>query len=344
MVRYIDLFAGAGGWDAGIKPLGWTCLGMYEMNPSACKTLRFNYPNTPVYEVDLSQHLHLSFPQVDVVIGSPPCQGFSNEGKKRKDDLRNNLVGSYLEIITRIQPKVWVFENVPGFMRLYKGHFYREFVKKVEQMGYHLTSGILDASEYGVPQKRKRFIGIACKDKSPSLPVGTFNHSLKRSLWDAISDLPKVGPGEKIGVFDYFNPPQSAYQTLMRAQSSKIFNHTTQNHSQRVLEKIKCVPIGGNMQSIVGEFKENKKHYAGGYRRAKKEDPSYTAYWTRGMTSIHPEQHRFLSPRECARIQSFPDQVVFQGTTIQHYTQICNAVPPLLAQALCQSIQEELLS
>ena len=98
------------------------------------------------------------------------------------------------------------------------------------------------------------------------------------------------------------------------------------------------------IKSNLIEFKENKKHYAGGYRRAKKEDPSYTAYWTRGMTSIHPEQHRFLSPRECARIQSFPDQVVFQGTTIQHYTQICNAVPPLLAQALCQSIQKELLS
>ena len=96
------------------------------------------------------------------------------------------------------------------------------------------------------------------------------------------------------------------------------------------------------MSSLVGSFEENRVHYEGGYRRALKDRPSYTAYWTRGMTSIHPVQDRFLSPRECARIQSFPDRFIFKGATIENYTQICNAVPPLLAQAVGTQIERHL--
>src|SRR4029077_11968268 len=120
-----------------------------------------------------------------------------------------------------------------------------------------------------------------------------------------------------------------------------VHNHTAQNHSERVLQKIRAVPVGGDMRSITPTFEENRTHYCGGYRRATKEEPSYTAYWTRGMTSIHPEQDRFLTPRECARIQSFPDTFVFHGSTIENYTQVCNAVPPLLAEAIAQNIADQ---
>ena len=338
-IKYIDLFAGAGGWDAGIRDLGWGCLGMYEWNKSACETLRYNH-NSPVYEVDLSRYQEIDFPQVDVVIGSPPCQGFSNEGKS------NSLVWDFLQIVECLQPQAWIFENVPGFKRLYKGEYHRELIKRVAKMGYTLTSNILDASDYGVPQKRKRFIALGYKDQTPTLPKAMFGEidrdlRPKRTLWEAISDLPVVPHGEKIGIFGYPSDPLNDYQRLLRKYAHQVTNHTTQNHSPRVLEKIKRVPMGGNMSDIVGTFEENKKHYEGGYRRAKKSEPSFTAYWTRGMTSIHPELHRFLSPRECARIQSFPDDIIFQGTTIQHYTQICNAVPPLLAYTLCDHIQSE---
>ena len=346
MITYIDLFAGAGGWEAGIKPLGWKCLGLYEWNEAACKTLEHNFSGE-VHCVDLSKHDEINFPKVNVVIGSPPCQGFSNEGKKIKNDVRNSLVWSFIEIVKKINPDVWIFENVPGFKRLYNGEYFHELEKKLQELDYKWSWSILNASDYGVPQNRKRFVAIGSKVKQPLMPqikysdsANLFQSKRKISFWESISDLPIVSHGERNGEFEYSHKTTCEYQKLMRLDSNKVFNHTTQNHSERVLEKIRKVPVGGNMSHIVGNFDENKKHYEGGYRRAIKNTPSYTAYWTRGMTSIHPELDRFLSPRECARIQSFPDSVIFKGSTIQNYTQICNAVPPLLSKAICESVVE----
>ncbi len=346
MIKYIDLFAGAGGWEAGLSDLGWDCKGLYEWNEAACKTLDFNFSGK-VNCVDLYDYKNIKFPKVDVVIGSPPCQGFSNEGKKIKNDTRNSLVWSFVEIIRKVDPDVWVFENVPGFKRLYNGEYFKQLEIKLNKLDYYWSWFILDSSDYGVPQYRKRFVAIGSKRKKPPIPTienfdtpNLFGQKPKVSFWDAISDLPKVSHGERIGKFRYTRKVRNEYQELMRKDSETVYNHTTQNHSERVLEKIRSVPVGGNMKNIVGNFSENKQHYEGGYRRAKKDVPSYTAYWTRGMTSIHPELDRFLSPRECARIQSFSDKVIFQGSTIQNYTQICNAVPPLLSKAVCKSIIE----
>jgi DNA (cytosine-5)-methyltransferase 1 len=345
---YIDLFGGAGGWSVGLSWAGWTNCGLYEINSTACATARANF-SFPVNQVDLTEHSGIDFPNVDVVVGSPPCQGFSNEGYKNKEDIRNNLVSTYLEIIERIRPRYFVFENVPGFQRLYKGHFYDQFVEIVEHLGYSLTAGILNFSSYGVPQNRKRFVALGSlgdplsfPDQTHSNEGGLFPKLPLVNLWDAISDLPYVEHGERGGIFEYDGTPSSPYQVLMREASDGVYNHTTQTHSKRVLDKISAVPIGGNMKSIVGKYSENNTHYEGGYRRAVKDRPSYTAYWTRGMTSIHPNIDRFLSPRECARIQSFPDSFVFKGNTIEHYTQICNAVSPLFAKSLGESVAKSL--
>jgi len=156
--------------------------------------------------------------------------------------------------------------------------------------------------------------------------------------------LPVPRLGDRVGRYSYDQPASVAYQSWARENSEEVLNHTAQNHSERVLEKIRAVPVGSDMTPIVRMFPENRVHYCGGYRRASKTRPSFTAYWTRGMTSIHPEQDRFLSPRECARIQSFPDRFVFRGSTIENYTQVCNAVPPLLSRAIALSLQEQLAS
>lgn len=347
-LSFIDLFAGAGGWSVGFELAGYHHAQMYDFNKSACITAESNFGKI-VQCVDLSKHEEIIFPNIDVLVGSPPCQGFSNEGKKDPDDPRNSLVWAYLDIIDRVNPYFWVFENVPGFKRSYKGRYFVELTKRLEASGYKWRDYILDAADYGVPQHRKRFVILACKDFAPLAPVPT--HSAYGSLtgekpyvtlWDAISDLPQPTLGDRVGSFDYDRPALNAYQELMRSNSSRILNHTAQNHSARVLEKIKHVPMGGNMHSIVEKFEENNVKYEGGYRRAEKDLPSYTAYWTRGMTSIHPEQHRFLTPRECARIQSFPDSFVFRGATIENYTQICNAVPPLLSQAIASTISQQI--
>jgi DNA (cytosine-5)-methyltransferase 1 len=344
-IRYLDLFAGAGGWSCGLEDLGWYHAAMYDHNASACRTARANFGDI-VHEVDLRKHKRLQFPNVDVVVGSPPCQGFSNEGYKKKEDPRNSLVWDFFDIVERISPKLWVFENVPGLKRLHKGEIYHLMKKRMARMDYHCMDFFLEASNFGVPQTRDRFFIVGSKKMPFRAPQGEYDETMfglpKRSLWEAISDLPRVPHGERKGLFRYDRRASCEYQKLMRKHSKLVVNHTTQKHSERVLEKISRIPVGGDMSKLVGLYTENQVHYCGGYRRAEKALPSWTAYWTRGMTSIHPEQDRFLSPRECARIQSFPDRFVFHGTTIENYTQICNAVPPLLAQAIGREIENHL--
>jgi DNA (cytosine-5)-methyltransferase 1 len=349
-LTFIDLFAGAGGWSIGFENAGYEHLQMYDFNESACLTSKHNFGNI-VNCVDLSKHKKLVFPKPDILVGSPPCQGFSNEGKKDANDPRNSLVWSFFDIVDKVDPYFVVFENVPGFKRSYGGKYFNELAKRLNASDYYWQDFILDSADYGVPQHRKRFVILACKDFRPNAPDPT--HSSQNglngevpfvTLWDAISDLPIPTMGDRIGEFEYVSKATNEYQKLMRKDSIQVFNHTAQKHSERVLDKIRHVPVGGNMLSIVDKFEENVVKYEGGYRRAVKNKPSYTAYWTRGMTSIHPEQDRFLTPRECARIQSFPDSHVFYGNTIENYTQVCNAVPPLLSFAIANSIREQISS
>ncbi|GAB4298192.1 MAG: DNA cytosine methyltransferase [Oscillatoriaceae cyanobacterium] len=339
-LTYIDLFGGAGGWSCGLKMAGMNHVGLYDINESACRTAKFNL-GEPVYCLDLRRFQPNSQAlSADLVVGSPPCQGFSNEGYKRVNDARNSLVWTFFDLVEILKPKVWIFENVPGFKRLYNGIYYEQLNSRLNSMPYYWHHFLLNARDYGVPQNRQRFFVIGAKDFKPELPEPTHSNGGELwgtqraiTLWEAISDLPRVGIGERKGIFEYDKSPESAYQAWMRDGSKKVYNHTTQNHSERVLEKIRSVPVGEGMKAFIGKYEENQVAYCGGYRRAVKYQPSYTAYWTRGMTSIHPEADRFLSPRECARIQSFPDWFVFQGTTIENYTQVCNAVPPLVARA-----------
>ncbi len=337
---YIDFFSGAGGWGCGLQMLGFKHLGSYDINKSACRTARANLGNQ-IFCLDLTKfNPNKDLFNADLIVGSPPCQGFSNEGYKKEKDPRNSLVWTFFNLVEKLSPQVWIFENVPGFKRLYNGVYYQALKSRLNLMPYYWNSFLIDASHYGVPQKRQRFFVIGAKEFKPAKPQAThseFGEVLGTekaiTIWAAISDLPQVGIGEKVGIFDYDKLPECAYQVWAREGSKNVENHTTQNHSQRVLEKISSVPMGEGMKVFIDKYQENKVAYCGGYRRAKKHLPSYTAYWTRGMTSIHPEENRFLSPRECARIQSFPDRFIFKGTTIENYTQICNAVPPLLAKA-----------
>ncbi len=339
-IRYLDLFSGAGGWSLGLNMAGLQHVALYDFDPVACETARRNLGGASICQ-DLRDFKSLKEHRgIEVVIGSPPCQGFSNEGYKNKSDPRNSLVFAFFDIIDLLKPKVWLFENVPGFRRLYGGEFYHLLERRLDRMDYHWAAFDLDACRYGVPQKRLRFFALGSKDFHPKPPEPTHTDSPSlfgglplRSLWEAISDLPIVGLGERKGVFPYLNPPENEYQKWCRKGSTEVNNHTTQNHSARVLEKIRAVPAGNGMEAFLDSYPENRVKYCGGYRRAKGDQPSYTAYWTRGMTSIHPEQDRFLSPRECARIQSFPDRFIFHGTTIPNYTLVCNAVPPLLAKS-----------
>ena len=344
-MEYVDFFGGAGGWASGFTEAGWNALGFFELNEAACNTAAFNF-DKQIAPTDLTSVKVNEIPDCKIFVGSPPCQGFSNEGKKDPSDIRNTLVMNYLEIIKIKKPEIFVFENVPGFARLYGGKFESHLRSFALENNYHLSSAVLDLSQFGIPQNRKRYIAIGCRSKAINLPSGEFvntsdlfSSKKKITLWEAISDLPIVEHNERTGEFAYEQPATNDYQKKMRVKSDLVRNHTTQNHSERVLAKIRSISSGQGMNQLVNKFSENKVKYEGGYRRAVKDRPSYTAYWTRGMTSIHPVQDRFLSPRECARIQSFPDRHIFLGNTIENYTLICNAVPPIFAEHMANHLK-----
>lgn len=349
---FIDLFAGSGGWTLGLEMAGLHHLASLDVDPVACATAKHNVSGE-VFCASITDPPHsLLALQPDIVVGSPPCQGFSNQGKKVADDPRNSLVWSFLDMIDHFRPKAWVFENVPGFARLYKSRYLREVLERLSDSDYSVAYSILNAADFGVPQNRRRFF-LAGTRVSVSVPSPTQSHSADEdlltqdllkpvSIWDAIGDLPEVGIGEREGCFPYSTTPFSDYQVWARAGSKEVRQHTTQKHSQRVLEKIQKVGHGESMAVFLEDYEENTTDYMGGYRRARPDSPSYTAYWTRGMTSIHPFQDRFLSPRECARIQSFPDSFEFLGKSIENYRLICNAVPPLLSRAWGYALTDHL--
>jgi DNA (cytosine-5)-methyltransferase 1 len=353
-VSFVDLFSGAGGWTVGLHEAGLSHLASIDSDPEACRTASAHSPGSVYCASVLEPPDEFLALRPRVVVGSPPCQGFSTQGRKREHDPRNTLVWSFLDLIEHFKPDVWVFENVPGFASMYGGKFIAGVRERLQSMVEYSTSeSLLDASEFGVPQRRLRFF-LAGTRLSQAAPVpqpthgepSLFSSRIVRpiSLWDAIADLPAVGIGERDGVFPYEQAPSSDFQQWVRAGSTQVTNHTTQKHSERVLEKIRQVPPGKNMGVFVGAYAENAVSYMGGYRRAVPDKPSYTAYWTRGMTSIHPFEDRFLSPRECARIQSFPDRVHFTEGSISNYRLVCNAVPPLLACAWGASIVNHLAS
>ncbi len=340
---FIDLFGGAGGWSIGLEMAGFRHLGLLDIDPVACRTAE-SHLSGEIFCCSImdapSDFLSL---RPSVLVGSPPCQGFSLQGKKREEDPRNTLVWSFFDMVEHFNPDIWIFENVPGFASQYGGRFVKKVRDRLKSLPYNNLEALLNAADYGVPQFRKRFFMIGVREGFEArIPDVThwsesdlFNGGTNQyvTLWDAISDLPNVGIGERIGKFEYNEVAQNNFQREMRRKAKEVTNHTTQKHSDRVLEKIRLVRPGESMSAFVNDFEENQVNYMGGYRRALKTAPSYTAYWTRGMTSIHPEIDRFLSPRECARIQSFPDRVDFKGATIENYRLVCNAVPPLVAFA-----------
>lgn len=351
-VSFVDLFSGAGGWTAGLEEAGLTHLASIDSDPEACRTAAGHSAGHVYCASVLDPPSELLALRPTVLVGSPPCQGFSTQGRKKEHDPRNTLVWSYLDLVEHFQPQVWIFENVPGFASMYGGKFIagvRDRLKSMSQ--YRFEEVLLDASDYGVPQRRRRFFIIGTRI-SDAAPMPNRTHGVEDlfspqvlpvvSIWDAISDLPHVALGERSGVFPYSAPASTAYQEWVRSGSSMVTNHTTQNHSERVLEKIRRVPQGMNMGVFVEHYEENSVNYMGGYRRAQPAEPSYTAYWTRGMTSIHPFEDRFLSPRECARIQSFPDRIHFTETSISNYRLVCNAVPPLVARAWGRAVADHI--
>ncbi len=282
--------------------------------------------------------------EINMIIGGPPCQGFSNKGKNLGlKDPRNFLFLEYIEIVGAIKPEIFIIENVKNIISCAKGYFLEEIKERLNALGYQLSYQILNAKDYGVPQNRERAFIVGASRFS--FDFNLLEPSQSVNVQDAISDLAYLCSNEGAFESDYLNPIQSSYQALMRKDSPKLYNHQATNHSQAALEKLKLINKEQGKECLPKNL-HGKQQFKSTWGRLNwnKISPTIdTRFDTPSNgTNSHPELHRSITPREAARIQSFSDNYIFYGNKTSVCKQIGNAVPPLLALALGKAILKNL--
>ena len=247
-MKVLDLFAGVGGMSYGFEKAGFEIVGAIEFEKSIAESMQRNHQNTKVFIDDIKnlspESVKRQIGNIDVIVGGPPCQGFSLKGKRLGlNDERNFLFKEYIKYVEFFQPKYFVIENVTGIMSSNNGYFVNEIVNAFEQIGYKLNYGILDASNFGVPQKRKRaiFLGTKMSDDI-KLPATEIPEGKKVTVWEAISDLAYLNSGEGEFESDYQKSPESEYQRQMRNGSKKLYNHVATTHSSIAIDRLKRIP------------------------------------------------------------------------------------------------------
>ena len=351
----IDLFCGCGGFSKGFEEAGYNIRFGIDMWNDAIVTYKQNFPNAAVMNEDITKisgkdilkASKLKKDEVDVIIGGPPCQGFSVSGKRMIDDERNKLYKSYVRIVSELKPKVFVMENVPGLVRLFKGQVGVQVKEDFTNIGYTVGMQILSADNYGVPQQRKRvfFVGVrndlVKKGMEYQYPIPFMGQGTDVPAWtckDAISDLDFVPDDRVLGEdLPYEIPAQNDYQRSMREGSRSVLNHSITIHNAKTKEIIAMVPDGGNYKDLPEELWSTRKvHIA--WTRMDSNKPCFTID-TGHNHHFHYKENRVPTVRESARIQSFPDNFEFIGIKTSQLKQVGNAVPPLLAKAVGDSIR-----
>ncbi len=342
----IDLFAGAGGMSLGAKLAGVNVKFAVEANPSAALTYNHNHPETTLFNDDIRKLKQLppfSPKAITVLFGGPPCQGFSTSNQKtRKFDNSNNwLFEEYIRIAKLIKPDWIVFENVTGMIETEKGYFLEMVSNNMQEIGYQLSIHILNALNYGVPQSRKRLFIIGSKH-GISVKIPPCKTQKPVTLREALSDLPKLPNGANQNWKKYRFLAQKGFAKKMRGTVKMSPNHLVTKNSDYVLERYGHIPQGGNWESIPKRLMKNyadaSRCHTGIYRRLDYEAPSMVIGNFRKNMLIHPTQNRGLSVREAARIQSFPDNYEFMGNIGAQQQQVGDAVPPLMARIIFDSI------
>ena len=346
--RILDLFSGAGGMSYGMEMNEHFVTEVaLDFNEKALATFNHNMPHALTIAGDITDEKikkqaieESKLRKVNMIIGGPPCQGFSLKGKKLGlDDPRNYLFNEYLNIVEELKPEVFVIENVKALMSTSAGWFKDQIITKVSKMGYHVAYGVLTASDFGVPQARQRAIFICSKNSYVSLPEANNNNIV--TVRDAISDLAYLNSGEGSFEQEYITEVCSEYQREMRKESDKLYNHKASDHAEIAIKKLKMIPPECGKEHLPKELTGNQR-FSGTWGRLKWDSVSPTID-TRfdaasNGTNNHPFLHRAITPREAARLQSFDDKFVFIGPKVQIRQQIGNAVPPLMAKAIADQI------
>ncbi len=340
----IDLFCGCGGLSYGFEKAGYNILLGIDNDAKALETFELNHKGSKsicgditkiTYEKDIKPLI--GDKTIDVIIGGPPCQGMSLSGPRKFDDPRNKLYLTYIRLVEEIKPKAFVIENVPGLVGLFGGQIKDSIIQKFTDLGYEIQYKILCAADYGVPQNRKRVVFVGMRKGHFEYPQ---TNPKAISCRMALSDLPTLENELGSENAPYLTDAQNDYQKLMRKNSNVVKNHVAANHSEKVKEIISLVPDGGNYKDLPDEYR-NSRNFHVAWTRFASDKPAPTID-TGHRHHFHYKYNRVPTVRECARLQSFPDDFVFLGNKTQQFRQVGNAVPPLMAQCIAEQLTKVL--
>ena len=372
----LDLFCGAGGMSLGFKNAGCQILGGIDQNKYAVATHHQNFPNSKlllkaqdICQIKDLDELGLEIGEVDIVIGGPPCQVFSRVGIGKMKDLgkdieadpRNFLYKQFVRFVRYYQPLCFVMENVDNLANkdavLYG--ICKDFKSKKDgHPGYRVEYRVLDASKYGVPQKRLRLFIVGVRnDLSIDPPFPEREKKILVTVGQAIQDLPELtafvmplkikssGPKQKDREQSYKCDPQNSYQKLMRKNQKPdvgIWNHLCRSHNDKDMEIFGILKQGQKYKDLPRHVMRYRDDiFDDKYKRLIWDEPSWTltAHMKKdGLAYIHPLQTRSISVREAARIQSFPDDFIFHAPMTRMFELVGNSVPPLLAEAVAKPV------
>lgn len=339
-----DLFAGVGGFSQGFISSGCKIEFAIEYDKKIAHSYKMNHSNTTVYDQDISEVdfnlLKSQHKNIDIIIGGPPCQGFSQKGKRLSiEDDRNYMFKKFIEAVKIFEPKYFVLENVPNILTTANGFFRDEIIKGFEDLGYIVNAKTLNAKDFGVPQNRRRAFFIGSKNEA--LIEFPKKRNNKVTIKDAIYDLPFISSGEGSQFYEYEQHAVSDYQKILRQNSKGIYNHIATNHSKLAIDRLKLIPKGKGKE-VLPEEHRTKSIYSGTWSRLLEDDVASTITTRFDTPSsglfTHPILNRCLTVREAARIQSFSDSFIFHGTKTSQMKQVGNAVPPLLAKEIATII------
>lgn len=348
----LDLFCGCGGLSYGFEMAGYDIIGGIDFNKDATDTYKLNFPSANVHCIDIStiskKEIKKAFSGVDVIIGGPPCQGFStaNRYQKEKDDPRNKLFFEYIRFVSILKPKIILIENVRGILTRDKGYAKERITTLLKEQNYELNMQVLDASDYGVPQCRKRaiMVGIRQDYLKEVFDFKQIQTSESVTVGEALDDL----YNEESELLNNCRKEPKAtctYQEYLKEGSEFIYDHEIHYPADKVQKRISYVPQGGNWVNIPENLwpSNRKNRHSSAYKRLKEDTQSCTIDTGNAHSNyFHPLYNRIPSIRESARLQSFPDRFHFEGTRGSRYKQVGNAVPPLMAKAIANAIMSYL--
>lgn len=348
--KVLDLFCGCGGISEGFALAGFEIAGGIDFNSFATATFQHNFKNAKVYNIDITSfentQIEKDYGDVDVIVGGPPCQGFSsaNRWQKEMDDPRNKLFFEYIRFVQKIKPKIIMIENVRGLLTRDNGYAINRIEEILGSEEYNIKYKVLDASDYGVPQNRKRAIIVGIRKDYINIDFDFEKIQIqdKTTVEDAIGELysfENCTDGKKT----ITTPADSPFRQFLRTKDNSILDQDIVYPALKVQERIKYVPQGGNWKDVPSHLWPNDRQnrHSSAYKRLDPNTQSCTIDTGNAHSNyFHPIFDRIPTIRESARLQSFPDSFEFMGPRGSKYRQIGNAVPPLLAKAIAKEIMK----